>query len=143
MPPKAGSGVSVICVPAGARRKHLLSSRPQTIPAGELPIVPGPLTVSASLAVFRTNDPLTVLARSRTTKQLGAVPTQPPRQRSKAKKRSGVAVNETTVPRAYRLAQREPQSIPPSRLATAPSNPERTIRRTFAKGRADAPATVK
>jgi hypothetical protein len=98
-PPRSGVVVSVTCVPAGTVAEQLSPPRPQTIPPESLVTVPGPLTESERVAVFRTKVALTALAAYRETKHLGAVPTQPPLQWSKTEKLSGVAPSETTAPR--------------------------------------------
>jgi hypothetical protein len=99
MPPEAGVGVRVTVVPAGNSAEHLSSSFPHEIPCGVLTTVPGPPTASDRRAVVRTNAAFTVFEASTTTKHLGDVPTQPPDQWSNAKKRAGVACNETRAPR--------------------------------------------
>ena len=75
------------------------SPPPQLIPAGVLTTLPGPPTETPSGVALPTKWALTVVARSRATSQIGAVPMQSPSHRTNRNEVAAEAVSLRTVPR--------------------------------------------
>ena len=117
--PLAGVAVRVIVPPVAKPKEQVC---PQSIPAGELLIVPAPepdlLTVSVVCANLKLA--VTVCAALNVTVQVLVVPAHAPDQPSKLEPAAGVAVRVISVPGAKLAVQVVPQSIPAGLLVIAP-----------------------